>query len=151
MDADFYEFWDGRVFDKQRWFQTYKHERRTKPLKPGKTRRNEVSLTRKRIDLFVAGIAPYRTVETNLYWDASEDKASHTASAASRIADMLRMLSKLRLIVCHDDQAFDLLSAAGFGTHIEKVDHFANRKAGWSDDAAYELGLKMRRFLELNR
>lgn len=147
LDADFHGFWDGHVFDKQRWFEAYKKERRTKPLKPGKTRRNEVSPTRKRIHFFAAGVAPYKLLETNLYWDASEDRASHTVSVLSRIEEMLRMLTKIRLIVCHDDQAFDLLSAAKLPARVEKVDHFANRKPGWSDNAAYQLGVKMRALL----
>jgi hypothetical protein len=144
LDADFWDFWLPEIgFDKARWFETYKAERISRPLKPGKKRRNAVSPTRKRIELFVGGLGNHRCIETNLYWDASEDIASHRHSTQPHIHSMLKYLSALKLVVCHHESAFKFLTKHLPSVRIELVDHFANRKPGWSDDAASRLGHRM--------
>lgn len=56
MSADFWQFWrPGVGFNKVAWFDAYKEDRQLKPLKPGKTRRNAVSTTRRVMDFVLAG------------------------------------------------------------------------------------------------
>ncbi|MCY0095070.1 hypothetical protein [Hoeflea ulvae] len=144
LEADFWNFWNSaRGFDKANWFETYKVERQNRPLKPGKTRRNAVSPTRKRIELFIEGVGDYKCLETNLYWDASEDIASHVQGSRPLVASLLKQLPLLKLIVCHHEAAFRFLKPQFPDIQIEHVDHFANRKRGWSDSAALELGQRM--------
>jgi hypothetical protein len=143
LQADFWDFWDTtRGFAKARWFETYKAERQSRPLKPGRTRRQAVSPTRKRIDLFIAGLGPHRCIETNLYWDASEDIKSHHGSD-DHLGSLLQRLPKLRLAVCHHEDAYRYVKARFPSIAVEKVDHFANRKPGWSDGAALALGRRV--------
>ncbi|MEX6507657.1 hypothetical protein [Jiella sp. M17.18] len=145
LEADFWEFWvPGQGFDKARWFETYKSERRSKPLKPGKSRRTPVSPTRKRIELFLDGLGDRKCIETNLYWDASPDISSHQPATQSHLVELLQQIPALRLVVCHHGNAFQMLSARIPSVEIRQVDHFASRKRGWTDRAAFELGQRMR-------
>ncbi len=75
MEAEFWDFWDNcDGFDKERWFKSYITERASKPLKPGKTRRNKVSPTRQRIEWIVKSINPVSCLETNIYSKATPTK-----------------------------------------------------------------------------
>ena len=148
LAADFWDFWSSHDgFDKVRWFDTYKSERRTKPLRPGRTRRNSVSPTRKRIELFVLGLKPHRCVETNLFWDASDDIASHQGGR-SQLGSLLERLPALRLAVCHHESAARFVRSHFPLLRVEEVDHFANRKPGWTDDSALALGRRIRAQLD---
>ena len=148
LTADFWDFWSSESgFDRVAWFETYKLERRVQPLKPGRTRRNPVSPTRKRIELFVQGLKPYRCVETNLFLDASDDIASH-AGGESGLGSLLERLPALRLAVCHHESAARFVRSHFPLLRVEEVDHFANRKPEWTDDAALALGRRIRAQLD---
>jgi hypothetical protein len=48
MRGDFWDYWRSEYgFDKTAWFKAYMEERQVRPLKPGKTRRAQVSNTRR--------------------------------------------------------------------------------------------------------
>jgi hypothetical protein len=52
MSLGFWEFWRrGRGFDKVSWLDAYIKDRQTRPLKPGKTRRNPISKQSTRLEL----------------------------------------------------------------------------------------------------
>ncbi len=76
MEAEFWGFWNNtNGFNKEKWFESYITERASKPLKPGKTRRNKVSPTRQRIEWIVNSINPVSCLETNIYSKATPSKA----------------------------------------------------------------------------
>jgi len=51
LPKPFWSYWDSNNgFNKDVWFKDYVSQRMSKPLKPGKTRRNTVSTTRKIIE-----------------------------------------------------------------------------------------------------
>ena len=66
MSADFWQFWRSDYgFDKAAWFETYLQDRKLQPMKPGKTRRNSVSNTRRVIDWLLEEASPVLCLETN--------------------------------------------------------------------------------------
>ncbi len=72
MKASFWSFWSSeRGFDRSSWYETYIKERAEKPLRPGRTRRLQVSTTRRCIELIVNELKPIRCLETNLYMTAT--------------------------------------------------------------------------------
>lgn len=51
MNIDFWEFWStGYGFQKSRRFEKYKESRRERPIKPGMTRRLDISNSRRVIE-----------------------------------------------------------------------------------------------------
>ncbi len=73
MSVDYWDFWsDSYGFDKCAWITKYKEERRNRPLKPGRKRRNEVSNTRRIIEEVVQSAKPVKCLETNIYAKATE-------------------------------------------------------------------------------
>jgi hypothetical protein len=67
-EKDFWTFWDPNTgFKKSEWLQNYIRERRQRPLKPGRTRRNTISSTRRVIDWIVSEASPLKILETNIY------------------------------------------------------------------------------------
>ena len=148
LSADFWDFWDAESgFDKERWFETYKQERAAEPLKEGRTRRRQISMTRQRIELFLNGLDT-SCLETNLYWDASPDRASRPPTGDGPFGELLQRCPNLRLIVCHDPRAFEQTKRLGLDARTERVDHFANRKKGWGNAAALALGKEMKVILD---
>jgi hypothetical protein len=68
LKRSFWDFWQpGYGFQKAAWLELYKQERRDKSLAPGKTRRAEVSNTRRVIEWIVTEAKPVKCLETNLY------------------------------------------------------------------------------------
>src|ERR1700735_3082953 len=68
MRADFWEYWrSGYGFDKEAWFKSYKEERQARPLNPGKTRRAQISNTRRVIEWIIEAASPIGCLETNIY------------------------------------------------------------------------------------
>jgi hypothetical protein len=63
-----WEFWsDDAGFDKAAWLVRYKSLRQSERLKSERSRPLPVSVTRRRIELFVQAAQPARILETNLY------------------------------------------------------------------------------------
>ena len=149
MSADFWQFWrPGVGFDKVAWFDTYKEERQLKPLKPGKTRRNTVSPTRRVIDLVLAGASPYRCLETNIYSAPTEQAADLTTRQRNSAPfDFLLANIKPRVIVAHGIDAVEHIRKMNVDAKVFSVSHFSR---GWSHEAARALGVKVRNELRLS-
>lgn len=143
MSCDFWDFWsDSHGFDKCTWFETYKAERRNRPLKPGKTRRNEVSNTRRVIEWIVGEAYPTKCLETNIYAKATEEALD--LEGRNRItAPFDYLLDRIapKLVVAHGEDAAEHLHAQNPECELMCVPHFAR---GWSEKRARELGLAIR-------
>jgi hypothetical protein len=73
LSRSFWSFWQpGYGFQKTEWFKVYKQERRDKPLSIGKTRRNEISNTRRVIEWIITESIPMKCLETNIYSKPTE-------------------------------------------------------------------------------
>ena len=141
MDEDFWSFWrPGVGFDKSRWFEAYVAARARKPLRPGKTRRNRLSTTRRIMEQISEEASPVRILETNIYSVSSPDARSLAESDKSASTfDWLLSEIQPRLIVAHGRDAEAHLKArqAYPGTDMWFVPHFSR---GWSQERARELG-----------
>lgn len=137
--ADFWTFWEpGIGFDKEKLFANYILERQSRPLKPGKTRRNRISNTRRVLDAVLASALPVRCLETNIYSVPSEaaiDLAPHQRSTAP--IDYLLSTIKPRVIVAHGDDAIAHIRKFSPECAVIEVAHFSR---GFSDVAAQKLG-----------
>ncbi|MCP1507764.1 hypothetical protein J2Y83_003737 [Pseudomonas marginalis] len=143
-ERDFWEFWDcERGFDKRAWFESYLVDRTLRPLKPGKTRRNPISNTRRVLDWVISSAVDIRILETNIYASATEDAKDLTSSMrCSRAFDFLIETLKPRLVVAHGNDAGDFMRARHAGVQTIAVKHFSR---GWSQQAARDLGLSIAR------
>lgn len=139
MDVDFWSYWSEHTgFSKSRWFEDYKLERRNRPLKPGKTRRSEVSNTRRVIDWLSASALPVKCLETNIYSAPSAE--SSDLGAKDRVSDAFDFLLETvspRVIVAHGKDAAEHLAGRANTVRILNVSHFSR---GWSRERAADLG-----------
>jgi hypothetical protein len=153
MSGDFWDFWsDSRGFDKPAWFDKYKIERRNRPLKPGKTRRNEISNTRRVIQWVIEEASPTKCLETNIYAKpaASEPELKallKTLSLEERnriITPFNYLLRRIapKLVVAHGCEAGEYLQAQNLKCKLKCVPHFSRR---WSEAKARDLGLNIRK------
>lgn len=143
MSEDFWQFWrSGYGFDKDAWFDAYKKDRQLRPLRPGKTRRNSLSNTRRVIEWVLEEAAPIRCLETNIYAVPTE-QAVDLISEKRITAPFDYLLARIqpRLIVVHGKDAAVHIQSKGFAGHTIIVPHFSR---GWSQMAARTLGLKIR-------
>lgn len=148
MSADFWQFWrSGDGFDKEAWFEAYKRERQLRPLKPGKTRRNSVSPSRRVIDKVLEGASPHRCLETNIY-SASTEQAVDLASEQRITApfDFLLANIKPRVIVAHGVDAVEHIRKKNIDAKVFPVSHFSR---GWSHEEALALGVKIKNELSV--
>lgn len=107
MSEDFWKFWDtGRGFNKAAWLDAYKKERQLRPLRPGQTRRNVVSRTRRGIEWVVEDASPIRCLETNIY-AAPTERAADLALEQRLTAPFDFLLKKIkpRVILAHGADA----------------------------------------------
>jgi hypothetical protein len=143
MSADFWQFWrSGYGFDKAAWFQTYKEDRKTQPLKEGKTRRNEVSNTRRVIEWILEEATPVRCLETNIYsvpTEAAADLSSQKQVTAP--LDFLLEKIKPRIIVAHGKDAVSYIQRKHLAARVIEVPHFAR---GWKEADARALGRQIK-------
>lgn len=163
MKEPFWSYWQPeRGFDKARWFEDYKRDRSTKPLRPGKTRRNTVSNTRKRLDWVAEEAIPCRCLETNVFSVPSEElKDLPTQSRGTEVFDLLLREIKPNILVFHGQDAeehaeqhlgIDLtpgewkdLSLRGRSIKAIAVPHFAR---GWSEERTRELGREIKQLCQ---
>lgn len=148
LQADFWQFWrPGYGYDKTAWFQRYLDERAAKPLKPGRTRRQKVSATRRNMECFIAGAAGVRVLETNIYAAASDDMKS--LDPASREVAPFRFLLdiiKPKVIVVHGKPAVEVVAKLDIAAKVIAADHHFSRKTsketarGYGAMAAKECG-----------
>ncbi|QKE63804.1 hypothetical protein HNE05_10690 [Aquipseudomonas campi] len=143
-ERDFWEFWDCEAgFNKRAWFESYLTERAKRPLKPGKTRRNPISNTRRVLEWVISSAGDTRILETNIYASATEDAKGLAGSMrCSRAFDFLVDALKPRLVVAHGNHAVDHMRTKYPGLQTIAVKHFSR---GWSQQAAWDLGLSITR------
>ncbi|MDH4560645.1 MULTISPECIES: hypothetical protein [unclassified Pseudomonas] len=143
MEEDFWSFWrPGIGFNKAAWMDAYLKERQTRPLKPGKTRRNPISNTRRVLEWVTLSAAPYRCLETNTYATATSTLGE--LALADRDSDPFEFLLNTiqpQLIVAHGRDAEACLKGLSLNAEVIYVDHFAR---GWSEVKARALGEQIR-------
>ena len=155
MAQPFWDFWDpARGFDKEAWFTAYCQDRASRPLKPGRTRRNKVSATRSRIQWVTQGLSPLQALETNIYTrptPAAADLAHRDRESA--VFRFLVETIRPRLLLAHGVEVRRHLETLfhctipqavttpvtfrGLGFHIHAVPHFSR---GWSKVRSIALG-----------
>lgn len=144
MSGDFWDFWsDSRGFDKQAWFETYKTERRKRPLKLGKKKRNEISNTRRTIEWIIEEVHPMKCLETNIYAKATEQVLD--LEERDRItAPLDYLLERIapKLVIAHGKETAEYLKAQNLECTLMCVPHFSR---GWSKAKAWELGSSIRK------
>ena len=155
MSKDFWSFWSKKNgFNKYEWFQSYILERKMKPLKPNKTKRNKLSPTRQRIEWITESIKPIKVLETNLFVKPTT-KANELTSKDkdSSVFEYLLETIKPKIIFIHGNeviQHFEKLynikitkneiinfNILGTKTKVLAMKHLA---IGWSKQKSLELG-----------
>lgn len=143
MQMEFWQFWrSGYGFDKKAWFNAYKEERKQRPLKPGKTRRNILSNSRRVIEWILEEASPVTCLETNIY--AAPTECAVDLGSEKRITapfDFLMERIQPQLIVVHGDDAANHIRNRSFFRHLIFVPHFSR---GWSQEKARSLGREIR-------
>lgn len=160
MREPFWPYWSTEQgFDKARWFEAYKRDRAEKPLKPGKSRRNAVSNTRKRLDWIAEEAAPFQCLETNVFSVPSEELRDLPGDKrGTEVFDFLLRAIRPEVLVVHGQDAekhaeehlgieltpgeWTAAVAHGRSVAVIAVPHFSR---GWSEDRARELGREIRR------
>ena len=139
LSQPFWKFWRTEYgFDKTAWFESYKLDRQTKPLSHGKTRRANVSNTRRVIDWITEEARPTKCLETNLYALPTEQaKDLSTKNRVSGIFDFLLQTVRPKMVILHGKDAAQYLSKLPTSTKGIAVPHFSR---GWSERNAKELG-----------
>jgi hypothetical protein len=139
----FWEFWrSGHGFDKAAWFEAYKKDRKSRPLRPGKTRRSEISNTRRVIEWIVESASPIRCFETNLF-STPTARANELTPTQRDTAPFEFLLKKIapQVIVAHGVDAAKHFEKMHLPATIISVSHFS---VGWSQDRAKKLGRQIR-------
>lgn len=106
MQNDFWGFWtQGFGFNKMKWIESYILERKEKPLKPNKTRRNKLSNTRQRIEWITESIKPIKTLETNLFVKATPTADElKSGDRKSEVFEYLLETIKPKIIFIHGNE-----------------------------------------------
>ncbi|MET3653257.1 hypothetical protein [Dyella japonica] len=145
MGTDFWHFWrPNQGFDKSAWLEAYVADRRRRPLSHGKTRRPELSPSRRVMGWILEEASPISVLETNIYATPTrrkEDLASQDRNAEP--FDFLLRTIKPTVILVHGKYAAARLRTRGMGAAvvIEKP-HFSR---GWSQASARELGREIKK------
>lgn len=143
MSADFWQFWStDKGFDKKAWMNAYVEERRTAPLKPGRTRRTTVSPSRRVVNWILEKAAPTLCLETNIY--APPTARAIDLAAEKRSTDPIDFLYEaIRpvLIVAHGKEAVEYLVKKKVSAQFIPETHFSR---GWSRQRAEELGRRIK-------
>jgi hypothetical protein len=155
MNTDFWSFWSKKSgFNKTEWLESYILERKLKPLKPNKTRRNKLSNTRQRIEWIIESIKPIKTLETNLFVKATPTAEELTnEDKESSVFEYLLETIKPKIIFIHGNEVigyFEKLygikikknqiknfEVSGTKTNILAMNHLSR---GWSKKKSMELG-----------
>lgn len=149
MSSDFWNFWRrGYGFDKSAWFAAYLHDRRIRPLKPGKKRRPTVSNTRRVIDWVLQEASPVQVLETNIY-SAPTEQIDDLALERRLTAPFEFLVESVKpdVIVAHGKDAAAYLGGQDLVARIIAVPHFSR---GWSQSSARELGQQIKRACNYN-
>jgi len=159
MKSDFWSFWSEKNgFNKAEWLESYILERKLKPLKPKKTRRNKLSNTRQRIEWIVETIKPFKALETNLFV-----KATPTADELmfeyreSSVFEYLLESIRPKIVFIHGNEVIEYFEklytikivknkvenfeVLGTKTKILAMNHLSR---GWSKEKSLQLGTKLK-------
>lgn len=139
MTTDFWDFWRPEYgYEKAEWFSRYLEERVAKPLKPGRTRQQKVSATRRIMECFVEGAAGVRVLETNIYAKPSEN-LRNLDLASREIAPFKFLLYavKPKVIVVHGNPASEAIRKFDISAKVIVADHHFSRKTSKDTARAY--------------
>jgi hypothetical protein len=155
MKDGFWSFWSKKYgFKKDEWFESYILERKLKPLKPNRTRRNKLSSTRQRIEWIIEAIKPVKTLETNLFVKATP-RANEltTEDRDSSVFEYLLKTIKPKIIFIHGNEVikyfeklynikiekdkFNDFEILGTEMNILAMNHLSR---GWPKQKSIELG-----------
>lgn len=142
-ERDFWSFWTTTGFDRAAWLSCYLEDRATRPLKPGRTRRQAISPTR-RIIQWVIDATTVPVLETNVFSMPSSDIAS-LKKRDSRAFRYLLETIRPRILVAHGRDATQEIQRISPACRVIDVPHFSRN---WSRTAAQELGRSLREMLE---
>ena len=162
MDTGFLEFWSDSVgFDETSWLQQYVTERKNKPLKKGRKRRQTFSSTRTRIEWLCSALKPDKILETNLYAKATPIAAELLQD--DRKIDLFNFLVntiKPKILFLHGKETKEdverLLSVdlvenefveCNISNDMVKVLFMKHLSRGWSREATLQLADRLRREL----
>jgi hypothetical protein len=148
MSRPFWDFWQsGYGFRKSEWLEVYKHERKTGPPRPDKTRRAEMSNTRRVVEWILEAAAPVRCLETNVY--ATPSAESRELGEAQRVTepfDFLLDTIRPKAILVHGKDAVEHLSPRIPGLIGQRTYVLAtpSLSRGWSQERARQMGNALR-------
>ncbi len=155
MNSDFWSFWSKENgFKKTEWLESYILERKLKPLKQNKTRRNKLSNTRQRIEWIIQSIKPIKTLETNLFVKATPTADElKSEDRESSVFEYLLEIIKPKILFIHGNEVIeyfeklygikivkdkiDKFEILGTKTNILAMNHLSR---GWSKQKSLELG-----------
>ena len=159
MNKGFWSFWTKeKGFNKTEWFESYILERKLKPLKPNKTRRNKLSSTRQRIEWIIESAKPFKTLETNLFIKATPTADELTnEDRESSVFEFLLKTIKPKIIFIHGNEVIEYFQKLygikivknkiekfeilGTETNILAMNHLSR---GWSKQKSIELGEQLK-------
>ena len=128
MNSDFWSFWSkDNGFKKAEWLESYILERKLKPLKPNKTRRNKLSSTRQRIEWIIESIKPIKTLETNLFVKATPTADElKSEDRESSVFEYILETIKPKILFIHGNEVIEYFEKL-YGIKIEKgkIENFA--------------------------
>jgi len=155
MKNDFWMFWsDNYGFKKKEWLEAYIIERSLEKMKPGKTRRNKLSNTRRVIECLVKTISPIKTIETNLFVKPTKtSKELNFEERESLIFEYLVQTIKPKVIFIHGNEVkeyleklykikiikdnVNIIELLGIKTIIISMNHLSR---GWSKQKTIDTG-----------
>jgi hypothetical protein len=155
MQNDFWSFWNQNIgFNKAQWIDIYISERKSKPLKPNKTRRNKLSNTRQRIEWITESLKPIKTLETNLFVKATPTADElKSGDRKSEVFEFLLTTIKPKIIFIHGNEVLeyfeklydititknkiDLFKIFGTEVKILAMNHLSR---GWGKQKSIDLG-----------
>ncbi|WP_051254381.1 hypothetical protein [Arenibacter latericius] len=159
MNNDFWSFWSTENgFNKAEWFESYILERKLKPLKPNKTRRNKLSNTRQRIEWIIESTKPLKILETNLFVKATPTADElKSEDRESSVFEYLLETIKPKILFIHGNEVIEYFenlydikitkdkienfNILGLETNILAMNHLSR---GWSKQKSIELGELLR-------
>ena len=143
---------------KTEWLKIYKQERRDKPLSLGKTRRNEISNTRRVIEWIVTEVMPMKCLETNIYSKPTEQARDLTEQErATKPFDFLLRTIRPDIMLLHGQDAVRHIKTI-FNTQLKldslefiqvewgkvRVMAVHHLSRGWSEKRSREIGQVLR-------
>lgn len=143
MKSGFWDFWKADVgFDKAAWMEAYTAERASRPLKPGKSRRNKISRSRAIIEHILSELGLTRCLETNIYAAATEEFSELPAHLRDTNAfDFLLEAIRPDVIIVHGIPAVEHIQRKAPQVTVLNVPHLSR---GWRNEEARALGRKVR-------